>query len=68
VGVENRQVSNVQLSPFDKHHTTLHVKPHLSLDRTTNTSASDPGTSWYYQVGWNRLSHELPSLWFHRDC
>jgi hypothetical protein len=42
----------------------LHVKQHPSLVHTTNTSASSPGTFWYYQDGWNKLSHVPPSIWF----
>jgi hypothetical protein len=42
------------------------VKEHPSLVHTTNTSASSPGTSWYYQGGWSKLSYVPPSIWFCR--
>jgi hypothetical protein len=36
------------LLPFDIRHTVQHVLQHLSSYRTTNTSASNPDTFWYY--------------------
>jgi hypothetical protein len=61
-------VSDVQLLPSSKYHTLPHVKLHPFSDHATNTSVSDLGTSWYCQDEWSRLSHELPSIWFHGDC
>jgi hypothetical protein len=67
VGGVIQLASGVQLLPFGKHHIPLRVRLHLFSGHTTNTFASNPSTSWYYNDERSRLSHELPSVWFHRD-